>query len=153
MESLKEVLMKPELIWFLVGFVFLMFEFVLPGLIIFFFGVGAWVVALTCLVSGVSFNTQLVIFLVTSILSLVFLRTWLKGIFLGHTKSKQDMTRDLDEFVGEHAVVKEKITPDLPGKIELHGTRWSAEADCEIAEGTTVEVIGKANLTMKVKHI
>jgi membrane protein implicated in regulation of membrane protease activity len=153
MEALKEILLKPELIWFLVGFVLLMFEFALPGLIIFFFGVGAWVVATVCLVTEVELNTQLLIFLATSILSLVFLRTWLKGIFLGHSKSKQDMTQDLGEFVGEHAVVKEKITPNLPGKIELHGTRWAAQADHDIEEGMTVEVISKDNLTFKVKTV
>ena len=153
MEALKEVLMKPELIWFLVGFVLLMFEFVLPGLIIFFFGVGAWVVAAVCMATEVQLNTQLLIFLATSILSLVFLRKWLKGIFLGHTKSQQDMTHDLEEFVGKHAVVKEKITPNLPGKIELHGTRWAAQAEVEIAEGSTVEVIAKDNLTLKVKTV
>jgi membrane protein implicated in regulation of membrane protease activity len=153
MESLKEVLMQPELIWFLVGFVLLMFEFALPGLIIFFFGVGAWIVALTCMLSEVSLNTQLLVFITTSILCLVFLRTWLKGIFLGHSKSKQDMTQDLGEFVGEHAVVMKKITPNLAGKIELHGTHWAAEADYEIAEGSTVEVISKENLTFKVKTV
>lgn len=153
MESLKEVLMKPELIWFLVGFVLLMFEFALPGLIIFFFGVGAWIVATVCLVTEVTLNTQLLIFIATSILSLVCLRTWLKGIFLGHSKAKQDMTQDLGEFAGEHAVVKEKITPNLPGKIELHGTRWAAQADHDIEEGMTVEVISKDNLTFRVKAV
>jgi len=153
MEALKDILLKPELIWFLVGFVLLMFEFALPGLIIFFFGVGAWIVAAVCLVTEVTLNTQLLIFITSSILSLVFLRTWLKGIFLGHSKSKQDMTQDLHEFVGEHAVVMEKITAALPGKIELHGTHWAAQADHEINEGMTVEVISKENLTFKVKPV
>jgi inner membrane protein len=153
MEALKDILLKPELIWFLVGFVLLMFEFALPGLIIFFFGVGAWIVAAVCLVTEVSLNTQLLTFIAASILCLVFLRTWLKGIFLGHSKSKQDMTHDLGEFVGEHAVVMKKITPKLPGKIELHGTRWAAQADHEIDEGATVEVISKENLTFKVKTL
>lgn len=153
MEALKEILLKPELIWFLVGFVLLMFEFALPGLIIFFFGVGAWVVATVCLVTEIELNTQLLIFLATSILSLVFLRTWLKGTFLGHTKSKQDMTQDMDEFLGEHAVVTKKIAPNIAGKVELHGTNWTAEADLEIDEGRTVEVIAKENITLKVKVV
>ncbi len=153
MEALKDILLQPELIWFLVGFVFLMLEFALPGLIIFFFGVGAWIAATVCLVTEVSLNTQLLVFITSSILSLVFLRTWLKGIFLGHSNSKQDMTQDLHEFEGEHAVVMKKITPNLPGKIELHGTRWAAQADHDIDEGMTVEVISKENLTFKVKPV
>ncbi|MHC4858277.1 MAG: hypothetical protein ACYTBY_11000 [Planctomycetota bacterium] len=33
--------MKPEFIWAMVGLILLLLEFALPGLIIFFFGVGA----------------------------------------------------------------------------------------------------------------
>ena len=152
METIKELL-KPELIWFLVGLGLLLMEFVLPGLIIFFFGVGAWVVALLCLVMDVSLNTQLLIFIVTSVLSLVCLRKWLKGIFLGHTTSQQDMTQDLNEFIGEHAMVQEKITAQVPGKVELHGTLWTAQAEQDIDKGTPVEVIAKDNLTLTVKPV
>jgi membrane protein implicated in regulation of membrane protease activity len=152
MESIKEFL-KPELIWFLVGVILLVMEFVMPGLIIAFFGVGACVVALVCLFTDISLNAQLIIFIGSSVLSLLCLRRWLKGIFIGHTKSKQDMTEDLREFVGERAVVKEKITPKLPGKIELHGTNWQAQADEEIPPGAVVEIIGKDNLTLKVKSL
>jgi membrane protein implicated in regulation of membrane protease activity len=152
METIKEFL-KPELIWFLVGVILLVMEFVMPGLIIAFFGVGACVVAIVCLFKDISLNAQLIIFICSSVLSLLCLRRWLKGIFIGHTKSKQDMTEDLKEFVGERAVVKEKITPKLPGKIEFHGTNWQARADEEIPAGAVVEVIGKNNLTLKVKSL
>jgi len=96
-------------------------------------------------------EVQLIIFIVASVLSLLCLRSWLKGIFIGHVKGRQDMTEDLKEFVGERAVVVEKISPKVGGKVEFHGTNWTAEADAEIAEGTAVEVIGKDSLTLKVK--
>jgi membrane protein implicated in regulation of membrane protease activity len=150
MDAIKDFL-KPELIWFLIGLALLILEFALPGLIIFFFGVGAWVVALICLITDIGINTQLVIFILSSVLSLLCLRKWLKGVFMGHVKSKQDMTEELKEFIGERAVVKEKITPKAGGKVEFHGTNWAAEADEEIAEGTVVEIIGKDNITLKVK--
>ena len=150
MDAIKEFL-KPEIIWFLVGLVLLIMEFALPGLIIAFFGVGACIVAIVCLITDIGLNAQLIIFIIASVLSLVCLRTWLKGIFMGHVKSRQDMTEDIKEFVGERAVVVEKITPRIGGKVELHGTNWAAQADGEISEGTAVEVIGKENLTLKVK--
>jgi membrane protein implicated in regulation of membrane protease activity len=152
MDAIKEFL-KPELIWFLVGLVLLILEFVMPGLIIGFFGVGAWIVAVICLITKIGINTQLIIFIVCSILSLLILRRWLKGVFLGHTGAQQDLTEDLKEFIGERAVVKAKITPKIGGKVEFHGTNWAAEADVEIAEGATVEIIGKDNITLKVKTI
>ena len=150
MDAIKDFL-SPELIWFLIGIVLLVMEFMLPGLIIAFFGLGACVVAVICMFLDISLNAQLIIFIIASVLSLVCLRRWLKGIFIGHTKSKQDMTEDLKEFVGERVVVKKKITPPMAGKVELHGTDWQAEADEEIAEGSIVEITGKDNLTLKVK--
>ena len=155
MDAIKDFL-KPELIWFLIGLVLLVIEFVTPGLIIGFFGAGAWIVAIICLFSAYvqgSINAQLIIFIIASVLSLLLLRKWLKGMFIGHVKSKQDTTKDLNEFIGERAVVKEKITPKAVGKVELHGTNWIARADEEIAEGTVVEIIAEDNLTLKVKAV
>ena len=150
MDAIKEFL-RPEIIWFLVGLALLIMEFVMPGLIIAFFGIGACIVAVVCLITDIGINTQLIIFMGSSVLSLLCLRKWLKGMFFGHVTSKQDMTHDFQEYVGERAMVKKKITPKVAGKVELHGTNWSAEADEEIAEGTMVEIIGKENITLKVK--
>ena len=152
MDAIKEFL-KPEIIWILIGLVLLIMEFMLPGLIIAFFGVGAIIVAVVCLITDISLEVQLIIFIVSSVLSLLCLRSWLKGIFIGHVKGRQDITEDIEEFVGEHAVVVEKITPKARGKVELHGTNWTAEADVEIAEGAAVKVIAKDNLTLRVKTL
>jgi membrane protein implicated in regulation of membrane protease activity len=144
---------KPEVIWFLAGIVMLFLEFILPGFIIAFFGVGAIIVGLVCIIAEPSLNLQLLIFLVASVVLLVLLRKWVKTLFLGHTKSKQDLNREMDEFVGEKAVVKAKITPEKDGKVELHGTDWHAEANEEIEEGVTVKVVAKDNITLKVKKL
>lgn len=150
MDAIKEFL-KPEIMWFLVGLALLIMEFMLPGLIIGFFGLGACIVAIVCLITDIGINTQLIIFTASSVVSLLCLRRWLKGIFLGHVKSRQDTTKELEDIVGERAIVKEKIAPRAAGKVELHGTDWIAEADEEIAEGATVEVIDKKNIRLKVK--
>jgi len=113
LDAIKEYL-KPELIWFLLGLALLITEFAMPGLIVFFFGVGACIVAIVCLLSSYvagSINTQLIIFIGSSVASLLLLRRWLKGIFLGHTVSKQDLRQNLEEFVGQRAVVVDKIVP------------------------------------------
>ena len=152
MDMIKDFL-RPEIIWFLVGLGLLILEFILPGLIIAFFGVGAWIVALVCLITDIGINTQLIIFIISSVLSLLCLRKWLKGVFLGHSGSKQNLKENLEEFIGQKAVVKEKIVPNSGGKVEFHGTNWIAEADEEIAEGTMVQIIGKDNITLKVKSL
>ena len=152
MEQLKEFF-EPQVIWCLVGLALLLLEFIMPGLIVAFFGLGAWVVAAVCLFADISLNTQLIIFIVSSIVLLLVLRKWLKGVFFGHVKSRQELTEDLKEYVGEKVVVTEAIGPNRTGKVELHGTNWVAEDDEEIAEGTVVEIAGKDNLTLKVRTL
>jgi membrane protein implicated in regulation of membrane protease activity len=155
MDWIKELL-RPELIWFLVGLVLLIMEFMLPGLIVFFFGVGAWIVAIVCLLSSYihsSINAQLLLFIISSVLSLLILRRWVKGVFLGHSGAKQDLREDLKEFIGERATVIEDISPKAGGKVEFHGTNWEARADGDIAAGAVVEIIGKDNITLKVREI
>jgi len=152
MPELKEFL-KPEIIWFLVGIVLLMLEFVLPGLIICFFGIGACVVAIACLLVDISFNTQLIIFVISSVVLLLSLRKWFKSIFMGHIGAKQNVAEQLQEFMGERAVVKSSISPKLGGKVEFHGTDWLAQADEEIPAGSVVEIVGKDNITLKVRAI
>jgi membrane protein implicated in regulation of membrane protease activity len=86
-------------------------------------------------------------------LSLLILRKWVKGVFLGHSGATQDLREDLKEFLGERAVVVEAITPKAGGKVEFHGTNWEANADGDIAVGAVVEIIGKDNITLKVKAV
>jgi membrane protein implicated in regulation of membrane protease activity len=152
MENFKEWL-KPELIWFIAGLIMFLAEFTMPGLIIFFFGVGAWLVALICLFTDISINIQLTLFLIASILLLISLRKWLKNIFVGRTGQKQSADELLQEFVGKKAVVTREIDPQTRGKVEFHGTNWNAEADQIIDKGTSVEIIGKNNITLKVKAL
>ena len=152
MEGLKEYL-KPELIWAVIGILLLLSEFAVPGLIVFFFGVGALVTALICLFMDIGINAQLLIFLLVSVVSLLCLRNWLKGVFLGHIGAKQSGSTNLEDYIGKQAVVKEKIVPKLGGKIELHGTNWQAHADEEIEAGEVVEITGKNNLILKVKKV
>jgi len=152
METLKDFL-KPELIWFLVGIILLVMEFGIPGLIVFFFGIGACVVAIICFFVDISINAQLLTFIVVSVGLLVVLRKWLKSTFLGHVADKQNRSENLDEYLGQRAIVKACISKGTVGKVEFHGTNWEAEADEELVEGAVVEIIGKNNLTLKVKSL
>jgi membrane protein implicated in regulation of membrane protease activity len=86
--------MKPEFIWAMVGLILLLLEFTLPGLIIFFFGVGAWIVAATCFFVDISVDAQLVIFIVSSVVLLLALRKWLKSVFVGHRRAGNRHTSD-----------------------------------------------------------
>ena len=156
MENLFDMI-NPALAWFLTGLALLLLEFAFPGLIIFFFGVGAWVVALVCLAFDISLNFQLLIFIVTSVVLLLALRKWVKTVFYGKVAATAHTDESMEGFVGEKAVVTSEIVPHMKGRVEFRGTHWDAERDAEgeetLKEGTPVEITGKDNLTLKVKPL
>ncbi|MHC4554685.1 MAG: NfeD family protein [Planctomycetota bacterium] len=145
--------MKPEFIWAMVGLILLLMEFALPGLIIFFFGVGAWVVAATCFFVDIGINAQLSIFITSSVVLLVALRQWLRSVFVGHTYSKQAGTQDMNDMIGERVTVTQAIHPPQSGAVELHGVKWNATAETAIEAGQLVEITGQDNLTLTVKSL
>jgi len=152
MESIKEFF-KPEIIWFIIGIALLVAEFAIPGLVVFFFGVGACIVATLLLIFDLSLTWQLLIFLASSLILLFSLRRWLAKIFIGRTIGEVEYQEIEDDFIGRRGMVTTEIKPNIPGKIELNGTGWKAEADDVIKKGTPVEIIGKDNITLKVKPL
>lgn len=145
--------LQPYLVWFVVGIVMLLLETAAPGLIIAFFGVGAILVGTLCLFLDLSLNAQLAIFIASSLLLLILLRKYLKSVFTGHVNAKQEADQELQEFVGDKAVVIKEIKGGMKGRVELRGTQWDAEAAEDIAEGAMVEITGKDSITLKVKAI
>ena len=75
---------SPILAWFLVGIAFFVFELAVPGFIIFFFGIGAWCTALAVYLSDVPLSGQLVVFLVTSLITLFLPRKGLSSLMICH---------------------------------------------------------------------
>lgn len=152
MDNLGEWL-KPSVIWFAVGFILLLLEFANPGVIILFFGIGAWLVAILCLFLDLSINLQLIIFMLSSLIFLVSLRRWFKALFQGRDESDSPSEDVLSGFVGKKAVVTKEIKAKTAGKVEFRGSYWDAEADAAISEGTAVEIIDKKNITLIVKPL
>jgi len=143
-----EILSDPAVIWFLIGLGLLLLELILPGLVILFFGVGAWVTALVCALTDLNLNMQILIFLIASLLGLVLLRRYLKKRFFG--KKDQEVQDQLEEFVGHRAKAVEEFR-DGTGKVEFRGTQWTARCDEPVSEGTWVTILRKESLTLFVK--
>lgn len=144
----------PELIWFLMGFILLLGELVIPAFIFLFFGIGAWITSLAIYI-GIAphVNSQLLIFILTSVAAIVLLRrkTGFLWDYLFGTSDKTDL---IGSVIGSHGIVVDEISPQLfSGKIELNGTLWQAISDVSIKKGIEVEVIEQNNLTVKVKPL
>jgi inner membrane protein len=140
---------KPEIVWFIIGLVLFLLELVLPGFVIFFFGVGAWITAILCLITEPGINLQVIIFAVTSVLSLLIFRKMIQKKFFYIREDRSDAVED--EFTGKEAVAKSDFGSDGNGKVEFKGTSWKAESTSEIKAGQTVVILEKENFKLKVE--
>ncbi len=144
---------NPTLIWFVIGAILFLLEFAIPGLVVMFFGIGAWIVSLAVSLHLVdSLTNQVLLFSVSSIISIVVLRKYLKAWFVGESNLEDE---DFDEeFIGQRV----KVIAAIPGgseigKVELKGTVWQAVSDHPHSEGEIVKVIARNGLTLTVTDI
>ncbi len=140
---------RPELFWFFIGLVLLLAELVIPGFFIFFFGFGAWVTALVCLIWEPSINLQMIIFAITSVLSLVALRRMIQKRFFDH--DSRDSEKVEDEFTGKEAVAANDFGLEKVGKVSFKGTTWLSESKYQIKEGQRVIIMEKDNFKLIVE--
>ena len=140
---------SPIIIWFVVGLLLILMEFIIPGLVIVFFGLGAWITAIfVSIFPEMAFWVQMMIFTVFSVGTLVLLRRTLKKRFFSNQEDSE--SEGLDDYIGQTAVV-EKAIKNGEGKILFKGVSWSAYADEDIPEGTKVTIIDKDSIKLKIK--
>jgi len=142
-----ENLNNAAVVWFIAGFVLFLLEFVMPGFILFFFAVGAWIVAILTLFFDLSINTQLIIFLVSSILTILLFRKWLKKLIL----TRKATSEIEEELIGKTGRAETFIGPGQNGKIDFKGTSWEAQSDDKIEKGENVTIIGNDSILLIVK--
>lgn len=145
-----QLLSNPGLLWFIAGLALLLTELFAPSLILMFFGLGAWIVTALYLLFNIGFPTQLIVFAVSSIVLLAFLRKKLKPVFLGYVSSKQNSGQNMDDFFEKEAIVVARIEPGKPGKVEFNGVAWDAVSDSSLDVDTRVKIIDRSGLKLKV---
>ena len=141
------------LVWFLIGLVLVFLEFAVPGVILIFFGVGAWIVTTaTYFELTTSLASQLLLFSAASIILLVSLRKWIKGKFYGYVSDEQDPTKNLDEFTGKSVLVLKDIIPGkMEGAVEFKGATWNAMSEEHIKHGEVAIIIDVDGINLKVQ--
>jgi inner membrane protein len=144
---INNIFSRPEIFWFLLGLFLFLLELVMPGFIIFFFGVGAWITALVCLIATPGTNLQIIIFALSSLIALLAFRRFLQNKFFHKTTS--DYVED--EFTGKEAIATGDFGGIKNGKVEFKGTSWTAESASEIKEGQRVIIIEKDSFKLIVE--
>ncbi len=142
-----ETFSNPAVLWFIAGFVLFLLELAIPGLILFFFAIGAWITAIFLFAYDFSLNSQLLLFLASSVLALVFFRKSLKRML----ESKKQNSEIEDEFIGKTGIAETAISPGHDGKVDFKGTSWDARSEDHIQKGERVLIVGNDSILLIVK--
>lgn len=127
-------------IWFILLVVFVILEVATIALVSVWFCIGsvvAWLISL----AGASLSTQIIIFLVVSLICLIFLRPLVSK----YVKKDEESKTNIDALIGQKAIVTEKIDNLRgTGELKINGQLWSAKnLKDEIIEKGNIVIIRK----------
>jgi membrane protein implicated in regulation of membrane protease activity len=91
---------------------------------------------------------QLILFIVSALVTILLFRKWLQKIML----SKKHTTQLEHEFIGKTAIAETNIAPDKEGKVDFKGTSWNARSEDEIQKGDHVIITGNESIVLIVKQ-
>ena len=135
--------------WFLLGIALLIGELALPGFILAFFGLGAFIVSLVLyFYSELSLNHQVLLFISSSLILLFSLRSYIEEIFTGQQRIDQDEYFGNDQFKKDakesFGVVVGEIPSEGFGEIKYRGTFYKAKSISKevIHDNENVKVLG-----------
>jgi len=142
------------LVWLAIGLLIMGLEIVVPGFVLFWFGVGGLLTSLfvfTRILPAGSAELQWSFFFVSSLLFL----------FIWHRYMKKHFSRDIVDEVRDPTIqgllgrVIKPIAPGMPGEVELydnfHGLRrWQAESEDDLGEGDEVRVMEARGIKLLV---
>lgn len=139
-----------SVVWAIAGLLLILSEMIVPGFVIFFFGLGALLNAgLTAVLPALAdrIPLQLVIWAASSGFALAVLRRYFARVFRG---TVLDSDRN-SEYVGKPAEVTERVSPDSAGRVRFEGTTWTAISyDETIDVGERVDIIQKEGTKLVV---
>ncbi len=142
--------MSAPLLWFLLGLAFLAAELATPTLVLLFFGAGAWAAACSALL-GLAVSTQVEVFILVSLLTLMLLRRHVRAVFHGRARQAEDADGAHDPdgeaapphpLTGRTGVVSKALRPGAVGEVRVDGSFWRAMAAAPLAAGSPVRVTG-----------
>jgi len=132
-----------------VGLASIIFEMVAPSMFFLNFALAGFLTAV-CALYITDWVNLVLIFVVLSILSIIFLRP----ILLKHRKSQELETGMEGKYIGKIVKVKEPVSR-FSGSITIYDERWEARCDSDdtIPEGCEVRITGYDSLVLKVERI
>lgn len=142
--------MSPWVIWLIASAIMFIMEIFTVSFLLFFPAVGAFI-AFLCAIFGASMEVQIIIFVISSILLIAFIRPIVTKFF-----KTNNVAMNSQSVVGKNAIVIKAID-NLHGKgqVKVAGEIWSAvsSTDEDIEEGATVIVLKIEGVKLIVKKV
>ena len=141
-------------LWLGSGIFLMAIEFLVPGLVLVFVGLGALTVALGLYLGYLGgIDQQFTTFFISSIIYLLTLR-FLVLRFVPSDNRKENINED-EEVMGSIVEIVADINSGEFGRVEHSGSSWQAraEGDQTILKGEQVKIIGRDNITWIVQKI
>jgi membrane protein implicated in regulation of membrane protease activity len=131
--------------WLVVAFIAAILEVSIPHFGSVFVSAAA-VAAAAAAFFGFDVPTQVSVFVVVLVVSLVALRSRLLGRLAG-----QGVPSRTDQVVGRHGRVTHDIDPTVgAGRVNVGGEDWAARSHETIASGTRIRVVGADGIVLEV---
>ena len=123
----------------------------MPGIILIFLGLGAWIAAFTSWMEWTpTLTSQMTVFTLVSLISLIGLRRLFTEWFMGLSQSGD--ARDAEEeFAGKEVKVLSPISAGSDGKVEFKGASWNARAENSLEPGNIAIIIQRTGLVLTVR--
>ena len=143
--------MSAELLWLIVAVVLLLAEALTSQLVSIWFALGAVVTMIASALGLKDLTLQLLVFVVSSTLLLIFTRPFVKKYLM-----KNNEKTNVDSLIGQSAIVCEDIDNlEGVGAAKVDGKVWTARSMSSepIKTGTTVEVVEIKGVKLIVREI
>jgi membrane protein implicated in regulation of membrane protease activity len=144
--------MQAYQIWLIVSILLVILEICTAAFGSICFAIGAAVAAIAAGL-GAGLTWQILIFVVVSMLTFIFLRPFMLKFL---DRKSKDVKTNADALVGKRAVVSERIdASQLTGRVSVDGDDWKAvsEDGSVIEKGTPVEIVKLDSIILTVKAI
>lgn len=133
-------------LWLLLFVVLIIIELLTVNLTTIWFAFGSLVsYILSFFVSDIMIQT--IIFLVSSIILLIFTRPIVKKFLLN-----KEVKTNADRLIGKTCVVTKEITRNEIGEVKVAGQYWSAKANKKIKAGSEAKILSIEGVKLIVKE-
>ncbi|MCB0415312.1 MAG: NfeD family protein [Bdellovibrionales bacterium] len=144
--------MEQYIFWIILGAIFMLLEFIVPGGIVVFLGLAAAGVGVAIYFGLLHSVVQaLIAWFIISLFLILFLRAFFMKFFEGD-QSVANVDED-DDLIGSIVYVTISVFPYKDGRVKFRETTWTARSEEEILEGSKALIKKREGNVLIIKSI